>query len=641
MRRVKYYSKYDLSIGYYLENVSDLIVNSRIETDNHINKILELYNCVQYINNGIFSINWSEEHINKLKEKSKEIFSSIARYFNEIDNSNFYSIIEKIDFMYKEDFLELFSKFKLMEKVDEMTFRKALELKYFQIHEVCLHEKIIKSYPNSIRAILIRDPRSIELILDNFVVSKKNYKKLYFPNNLSMEDIHVLIYSYIECNKSNSNYLELIVKNRNTDEFSVTEDHRWRAKVKLKKIYESIFQDNNGLVFSYAVKLDSNVEDIVSFEINGENYTIILNKEYLEDTLDYPSILNNFIYVFEFVDLNGLVTFVSDENKGNLSLLEFLSLKSKNDYPSNIHFQSLERFYHLLIHMYYNFLKSHNIYLEEVIQWFFQQYLKEEFNISNFIFSIPSKLSTYREKCRDILAEFEYMLQQYKCYIEYGFINHEMLELSSNGIKFNQLPSVMRNKYVYPKESLDNIFYLLFSNQSGLGYLGENKKSKDTFYELMNKEAVNYNEFENYQQTSLDYLCENKYIVIDRNGKLEWYNPNRIIILKKLYDHGVIVYNRLSSNLKKELMEMKTNDFIEFESTLLTRQEQDLLDYYLNNSKFQNGPQIRNKYSHGREGNRDENINYNNYLTIIRLVIAVIIKINDDLCLNARNNHIN
>lgn len=249
------------------------------------------------------------------------------------------------------------------------------------------------------------------------------------------------------------------------------------------------------------------------------------------------------------------------------------------------------------------------------------------------------KESTFREKCRDLLAEFEYLLLQYKSYIEYGFVNHELLELSSGGISFKDVPSLIQNKYVYPTELLNNILHLLFSDQTNLGYLGESKKSKSTFYELISKEVVSYSEFEQHQQSSLDYLLENKYIIQNNNGNIEWFNVSKIEILKSFYDNEVITFDRFSQQLQDEIFDMKNINEVIFESSLLTRQEQDLLDYYLNNSKFQNGPQIRNKYSHGREGSRDEEINYNNYLTILRLVISVVIKINDDLCLNARINN--
>lgn len=73
-------------------------------------------------------------------------------------------------------------------------------------------------------------------------------------------------------------------------------------------------------------------------------------------------------------------------------------------------------------------------------------------------------------------------------------------------------------------------------------------------------------------------------------------------------------------------------EIVVFENSLLTRNEQDYLDFYLNKSKFINGYDIRNRYLHGTNVN-DENQYESDYYSILKLIIIIILKINDDLCL--------
>lgn len=73
-------------------------------------------------------------------------------------------------------------------------------------------------------------------------------------------------------------------------------------------------------------------------------------------------------------------------------------------------------------------------------------------------------------------------------------------------------------------------------------------------------------------------------------------------------------------------------EIVVFENSLLTRNEQDYLDFYLNKSKFTNGYDIRNRYLHGTNVN-DENQYESDYYSILKLIIIIILKINDDLCL--------
>ena len=60
-------------------------------------------------------------------------------------------------------------------------------------------------------------------------------------------------------------------------------------------------------------------------------------------------------------------------------------------------------------------------------------------------------------------------------------------------------------------------------------------------------------------------------------------------------------------------------------------------NYFLNNVDFSNGPQLRNKYAHGSQpDSRGEDAYYRDYLIALRLVLALVIKINDDFCLEAQ-----
>ena len=106
-----------------------------------------------------------------------------------------------------------------------------------------------------------------------------------------------------------------------------------------------------------------------------------------------------------------------------------------------------------------------------------------------------------------------------------------------------------------------------------------------------------------------------------------------MLIYYDIYRNGVIATSKLSDNLKQEVDKLLNEGALVAENTLLTRQESDYIDYYLNKSKFINGYDLRNKYLHGTSSSYDnENEHYINYLHALRLLITIMIKINDDLC---------
>jgi len=72
---------------------------------------------------------------------------------------------------------------------------------------------------------------------------------------------------------------------------------------------------------------------------------------------------------------------------------------------------------------------------------------------------------------------------------------------------------------------------------------------------------------------------------------------------------------------------------------LFTKLETDYFNYFLNNSEFGNALALRNEYLHGGKKGKDVNgdIHKNNYFILLRIVILIIIKINDDLCIYEDN----
>ena len=57
----------------------------------------------------------------------------------------------------------------------------------------------------------------------------------------------------------------------------------------------------------------------------------------------------------------------------------------------------------------------------------------------------------------------------------------------------------------------------------------------------------------------------------------------------------------------------------------------------LNKVDFSNGPELRNKYLHGSQVNNvGEAEHFATYITTLKLIIALVIKMNDDFCLSAK-----
>ena len=128
----------------------------------------------------------------------------------------------------------------------------------------------------------------------------------------------------------------------------------------------------------------------------------------------------------------------------------------------------------------------------------------------------------------------------------------------------------------------------------------------------------------------MQWLFDNNIICENDEGYLEFMDLNVIYILRELYYEEVMSFWHYPKNIR-ELIEVIINqNLVYFESSLLSKNEQDYFDYLLNKSKFTNGHDIRNRYLHGTNSN-DERQYETDYNLILKLFVIIVIKINDDL----------
>lgn len=228
----------------------------------------------------------------------------------------------------------------------------------------------------------------------------------------------------------------------------------------------------------------------------------------------------------------------------------------------------------------------------------------------------------------------ESILKQFILFVEEGQIDFELLEIRSEHLIYKNIPSLVENKYCYGVgEEFESATFLLFSDQSGLGYTDKAKNSYDSFYELLCKEKVKQNDYPDYDVSKINWLVTRGYLSVNRDDYINFSNILLIKILKDLYYNDVISYWKYSELGRKFINELEERNVVEFESSLFSRPEIDYINYTLNKSQFNNGLDLRNKYSHTQPKSADGERTHNeNYMIFLRLFILSLIKINDDFC---------
>ena len=134
-------------------------------------------------------------------------------------------------------------------------------------------------------------------------------------------------------------------------------------------------------------------------------------------------------------------------------------------------------------------------------------------------------------------------------------------------------------------------------------------------------------ECETYNLESLNWLLQRGTIYI-KDGIIK-YDWERVFILSEFYEKDVISLQHIKSPLLKQLIK---NGDISTDYKLLSKPEYQYFDYLLNNSEFSDGKAIRNRYIHDSIV-PDNNTMNADYITLLKVMILLIIKINDDCCI--------
>jgi len=639
MNKVKFYSVTDWASGYQLQNAEKIIREFDKNNEYGVVDLLEFYNITKYIDNKMFLRQWSDEFKENAIKVSKEMKTKIFKYFDEnLNDEKFIEIIKEVPNEYIEDILEILEKKIDKINISEIIFIKALKDRKIPIYYVLYHEKIVKKYDKELRNEMMKDiNNSAEIILKKYYINEEKYNKLKLPKALSLEDKENLLIKYLDSKFANLNYVRIIAKiQSNKDSIVLSDKTKLKASKKIIELQNNIFENGTKIKYTYNVSFNNDPGEEKNEKYEDGKFVCSYSKTWIEDNKnDFATLMNNFIYLFDFVDIDGRIELINKKHESGV-FERVMNLNLLRAYNSNSTFKHKNTLSLMKINAYYEELNKLGIRIEDIIEWFFDKYLKENFKIDNYIISMPSKDSTYFEKCKSILPEFDHILKEYKLYVQEGSIDPELISISSEHMFFKDIPSKIENKYVYKKVNQynDYIDYYFFSDQCMLSYIQKTDKKYNNFLELLMKENIKCEDYPEYEKTDLEWLLQNDLIYINEEGYIKIKNEEKILIYAELYYAGTINYWRKNEKVKNEINKMVKEDKLEFESSLFSRDEQDYFNFYLNMSEFIDGQDIRNSNLHGTQiGDRKSDIHYSRYMQILLLLILVVIKINDDICL--------
>lgn len=631
MEKAKYFSDDDWSIGRALERAEKVLEEyERGAQCSDINSALELYNIQKLFQIGAKLPDWSEEYFHQLTQKAAGHTSTIGAFWKTVEDKNFIETYNNTEKLYRDNFWEEFERHKAYRRVSKEMFHSFLKTQKPLITYILRQKQVVRTYGQQLAEYMLDDPQSAELLLD-YYLGLDNVLR-FLPNELSAEQKIQILEKYISSEDCNMNYLQSLLNGRitNNNEFPVTPHLKRNAQKRLDVFWKNHFETHQGFKTGVSVEFTPDCpEEAGCLSWKGTDLCAQYNTSWFLENLDYPTLLNNFIYLFGYVDFQFRSEFPAIPSEMS-EMEKIIGIHGPQEYKYGCAFEQRSLLFYTQMLMYRDFLKKQGIEIEAVLQWFFETYLKEEFGVENFSFPICSPEASVLEKAKMMATEIERVFKQYKLYCEDGKIDHELLELETCSEKIDRIPSLRGNKYIYTTgDESATAQFLLFSNQSVLGMVESCGHEYETLYELLRKETVRLEDFADFQKRDLQWLIQRNLLATDPIGAIipAW---KKVRLLKDLYDKGVIV-NGYYSDCNAALEELQRQGFIRCESSLFSVPEQQYLNFMLNQAEYSNGHQLRNKYVHGSYP-LDETKQQQDYIELLKIMVLIIIKINEEFC---------
>lgn len=630
--RVIYYGRNDLFAGYYRDRCIEMLSKSEICTLTTINDAIEAHQCWLMANN--IPELFEEIAFLDFEESAKRLFANACKFINQLLSVNSVDeVFEQVELQYTKRFWDL------VEISDAVTRIHSVDLgKLINHHPECINallrsKRLVSDFDEAVKHTLL-DYTAIaaKLIISRLATDSGCHENLYLPPSLSSSEIDRIMLDYINSENANPNCL-LALRDWPT-RFSGTYNPSPEVRVQAKRMYDSsvdkFFVNGVSLHYYTGVVIDMNQLACKGLKIDGHNLTHIFGGQWLEKYTDPATILNNLQFVFDFIDMNGLMLAPARTHEQS-ALLDLISSHVKGEYRTSTSFQMRSGLTYLETAAYDNLLESNGTSIENALEWAYGEYFSEEYGIRGFTLSLPAKGSSWLDKCKAMGPEIERAVKAYATYSKRGEVDDDFFPFETL-TSFSSLMALEGKKYAIAGPEFERLGHALFSDQCMLAYLHESHESEPCFFDVMRKHRVTRRDYSDYLQTTIDMLIDADLILEDGRDKRLLPTP-RAACIKLVWDYDAITLRHRTEEDSSVVESLVNDRILCYCDQLFAPAEAAYLDYMFNDASFPNSLALRNRYDHAHSAIPDpqaEDI-HDDYYRLLSILICITLKINEEL----------
>lgn len=647
--RAKFYSIDDLGNNLELTRAEEILdAYDEGKEFEDINDIIELYNVKLFLDNHLALKKWTEEQIANYIKKTKTFGKVIVTFFRShfAENSAAYLFKDLYD-GYKQDFWDIFEKFGLKDLLTSNVLLAILSENQDEVEHILHCNKIVKAFDKELSHFLLTYSKTAELLVHAFLVNDPDDGKrlLYIPTSLSDTQKCEIVSRYLDSGNAQLGIIRILMQAKDVDGLRLIPKIRLKAKQLEPKLAE-IPKDAIVAGIQYGFSIEFNCKKGIkplNYSLDGLVQKFVYSEQYL-DSLSDTNLFNCFCTLFWYIGKNGLINLCYNQNE-NLFIEKFETKEFKGGYHVNDYFRLKNDIAVSQLMMFDNYLHKRGTCVESLIRNYYEVHFKNDYGYPSHALSLPKDDDIFVNKNRVIAPEMESVIKMYDLFVEEGEINQELYEYKM-GLHISLAKSLLKDKHKYAiiKEGPNEIYTplgLLFSDQTLLNYVEPYKEDHyHTLFNLLSSgNPVFYNKYEDHKKPQIDYLIKKAYLKVTEDGLLVFDNFFKIQALKLLWDRREISYYHCEPEVRSEIDKMVQIGWLDFDDYLLSPSERHYLNFYLNNTEYTNGFQLRNKYSHGVSScftsEEEHRIAYYYFLMIF---IILLLKIDEDIRMYLRLN---
>ena len=242
----------DLAFGYAIEKAEEVLDSfNENEVINDINRIIDFYNSIKYIDIAYKNKIWDESKKTGFNNIARNVQRIIGKFLSKINDNNFLEYYHLTGRLYINEFWEIVDKYKIYERISYENIEYILKNEGNALYYILKYKNIVLKYDKSIADYMRNNFTTAEYILKNYFVENKD--KLYFPVSLTFKDKEDIIKLYVDSDDPNLNFLRLVFESHN-NEFIVSDKLKLLAKRKYDKCWKAYFDTGAGLHFETSIQ---------------------------------------------------------------------------------------------------------------------------------------------------------------------------------------------------------------------------------------------------------------------------------------------------------------------------------------------------------------------------------------------------